>query len=445
MGAMDQLLQLAQSLQLSPTLLQSMKILQMNTQDLGEYLNRQAEDNPTLEEDPDFDHRRAWQALQAAAPWAASCASEELPEGVSPEETDTLTLFLRDQITRAGLPTPLEALCFYLAELPDPRGYLLEEDLAALLETGVPESLLRQGIAVLQGLEPPGIAARSLEECLRLQLDRLPGDQSLPQAIVTGYLDALSKGHYAAIAKALDVPLSAVEAAEAVIRGLNPRPGAAWADGEPIVYIRPDAWVVETEAGLQLVLNQWDLPRYRLSGEYLKLLETTGDPEVRHYLQEKLQQSRWLLHCVARRESTLTRCLELLILRQADFFTGRLPAPAPLNRYALAEALELHPSTVSRALRHKYLQCRFGIFPLSHFFPRRVGKGDAPRSPLMIQAAIARLIREETPGHPLSDQALTELLAREGLSIPRRTVAKYRDALGLPSSFRRRSDRKPDQ
>ncbi len=445
MGAMDQLLHLVQSLQLSPTLLQSMNILQVNTQELGEYLSRQAEENPVLEEDPDFDPMRAWQALQTAAPWASACAPGELPEGVSPEETDTLALFLRDQITRSGLPKPLEALCLYLAELLDPRGYLPEEELEALLETGVPEPLLRQGIAALQSLEPPGIAAGSLGECLSLQLDRLPGDQSLPRAMVTGYLEALSKGHYAAIAKALDVSISAVEAAEAVIRGLNPRPGAAWADAEPTVYIRPDAWVAETEDGLHLVLNQWDLPRYRLSDGYLKLLETTGDPEVRRYLQEKLQQSRWLLHCVARRESTLTRCLELLILRQADFFTGRLPAPVPLNRYALAEALELHPSTVSRALRHKYLQCRSGIFPLSHFFPRRVGEGDAPSSPLMIQAAIARLIRAENPGHPLSDQALTELLAKEGLSIPRRTVAKYRDALGLPSSFRRRSDRDPDQ
>ena len=111
----------------------------------------------------------------------------------------------------------------------------------------------------------------------------------------------------------------------------------------------------------------------------------------------------------------------------------------------MAEALELHPSTVSRTLSHKYLQCRFGIFPLSHFFPRRVGDGDAPRSPLMIQAAIARLIREEIPGQPLSDQALTELLAREGMNLSRRTVAKYRKVLGLPSSFLRRPDRESDQ
>ena len=445
MGAMDQLLHLAQSLQLSPALLQSMQILQMNTQELGEYLGRQAEENPVLEEDPEFDRLRAWQVLQNSAPWAAACAPGEFPEGIAPEETDTLPLFLRDQITRRRLERPLEALCCYLAELLDPRGYLLEEDLAELLETGVPEPLLRQGVAALQSLDPPGIAAGSLEECLLLQLDRLPGDQSLSRAIVTGQLEALSNGHYAAIARTLEIPVPAVQAAAAVIRDLNPRPGAAWADTEPAVYIRPDAWVAETGEGLQLVLNSWDLPRYRLSDGYLKLWETTEDPEVRQYLQEKLQQSRWLLHCVARRESTLTQCLEHLILRQADFFMGRLPAPVPLSRYALAEALELHPSTVSRALRHKYLQCPSGLFPLSHFFPRRVGESDTPLSPLMIQAAIARLIRAEDPGHPLSDQALTALLTRDGLSIPRRTVAKYRDALGLPSSFRRRSDREPDQ
>jgi RNA polymerase sigma-54 factor len=423
-----------------------MNILRMNTLELGEYLCRQAEENPVLEEEPDAHRLRAWEALRASAPWAVVSSPGELPESISPAETDTLALFLRDQLSRLGLTKPLETLCLYLAELLDDRGYLLNEDLDDLLETGVPEPLLLEGISLLQSLEPAGIAARSLCECLTLQLDRLPGHHTLPRAMVAGHhLEALSKGHYAIIAKTLDVPVSAVQGAADVIRNLNPRPGSAWSESAPTFYIRPDAWVVETEEGLSLVLNQWDLPRFRLSSTYLKLLETTKDPQVQRYLQEKLQESRWLLHCVTRRENTLVRCLDLLIHRQADYFTGKLPAPAPLSRYLLAEELDLHPSTVSRALMHKYLQCREGVFPLSHFFPRRVGEGNTPRSPLMIQAAIARLIREETPGHPLSDEALRSRLAGEGLLISRRTVAKYREALGLPSSFRRRLSGEPNQ
>ncbi|MBP1757858.1 MAG: rpoN [Firmicutes bacterium] len=445
MGAMDQILHLAQQLQLSPSLLQSMKILQMNTQELGEYLTRQAEENPVLEEDPDFDRVLAWANLRASAPWLDTSAPEDLPEGISPEGTDTLPLFLRDQISRLGLAKPLEALCFYLSEMIDDKGYLLEADLEDLLDTGVPEPLLLEGVSVMQSLDPPGIAAKNLAQCLTLQLDRIPGDQSVARAMVAGHLEDLSKGHYAAIAKSLSTPMSSVQAAAAVIQGLNPRPGSAWATPEPIVYIRPDAWVVDSEEGLQLVLNQWDLPRYRLSDAYLKMLETTEDPEVRRYLQERLQKSQWLLHCVTRRESTLTRCLELLMHRQADYFTGKIPAPVPLGRYELAEELELHPSTVSRALGHKHLQCKEGIFPLSHFFPRRVGEAATPLSSLMIKAAIVRLIRQENPRHPLSDQALMLLLAQDGLSISRRTVAKYREALGLPSSFRRQSSGDSDQ
>ena len=445
MSAMDQLLHLTQSLQLSPGLLQSMNILQMNTQELGEYLCHLAEENPVLEEDPETHRGRAWEELRANAPWVAA-SSGDLPEGSTPEETGTLARFLRDQLARQKLTKPLEALCLYLVELLDDRGYLLQEDLEDLLATGVPEPLLLEGVFLLQCLEPAGIAARNLGECLALQLDRLPGDHALPRAMVTGHhLEALSKGHYAAISKALDAPVSAVQAAADIIRGLNPRPGAAWVQAAPTVYICPDAWVVETREGLSLVLNQWDLPRFRLSGTYLQLLENTEDPQVRQYLQEKLQEGRWLLHCVARREDTLVRCLELLMHRQAEYFTGKLQAPAPLSRYALAEALELHPSTVSRTLRHKYLQCREGIFPLSHFFPRRVGDGAAPRSPLMIKTTIARLIGEEPLGRPLSDEAIRSHLAEEGLSISRRTVAKYREALGLPSSFRRRIYSEPDQ
>lgn len=157
--------------------------------------------------------------------------------------------------------------------------------------------------------------------------------------------------------------------------------------------------------------------------------------EAADYLRQKIQQARWVLQCVRRRQETLTRCLTALVAAQEDFFRGRTSVPGPLLGRELAETLDLHPSTVSRTLGHKALQCRQGVFPLGWFFGRAVGEGLSPQG---VQARIAQLVAEEDSRCPHSDQELMERLQAEGIPVARRTVAKYRQALGLPPSYRRK-------
>lgn len=441
--ALDQLLRLAQTLNLSPALLQSMRILQMNTQELSDYLNDLAMENPAMEYDEGPGSGPSWEEFSSRIPWLADSPSAgwegEPPAdvGTVADRSDSLEVFLRDQLTRLHLEPPLLALCQYLADSLDPKGRLEQSDLDGLARAGVPETLLTQAVETLQALDPPGIAARSLEECLVLQLRRMPGDQQLAIRLC-GHLEELAQGtvKLKALADRLGADPEQLRQAVEVIRTLNPNPVGDMTPEEPIRYIRPDAWVAEVDGQLQVFVNQWDLPRFAVSRDYLAMAKTGREDEAADYLREKIQQAQWVLQCVRRRQATLEACLTALVKAQENFFLGRWEAPGPLLRRELAEQLEVHPSTVTRTLGHKYIQCRQGLFPTAYFFSRKTG-GD--QSEQALKARIARMIREEDPAHPLSDQTITQRLAEEGISLARRTVAKYRQALGIPSSQRRRS------
>jgi len=186
---------------------------------------------------------------------------------------------------------------------------------------------------------------------------------------------------------------------------------------------------------LRVFVNQWDLPRFSLSADYLQMVKTGQEDDAAEYLRQKISQAQWVLQCVQRRQATLTNCLTALVQAQEDFFFGHIEAPGPLLRWELAEQLDVHPSTVTRTLGHKYIQCRQGLFPTSYFFSRRTGGNYSEQE---LKAMIARLIKDEDPHHPLSDQDIVGLLRSDGIALARRTVAKYRKAMKLPPSYQRR-------
>ena len=235
--------------------------------------------------------------------------------------------------------------------------------------------------------------------------------------------------------RALHLTMEEVQAAEAIIAGLEPHPGRAFSPEEPTVYVRPDIFIAELDGELKVLLNEYYLPRVSVSTYYARLLQESTDKETRDYLRQKMQQAKWLLNSLERRGSTLRRCAEAILEAQRAFFSGTSSALAPMNLSALAESLGLHPSTISRATHGKYLQCRQGTYPLRYFFSPAVGGCSA-------QAVRQRMLslnpREEDPRRPLSDQQLCQQLAEEGVPVARRTVAKYRIALGILSSGARK-------
>ena len=236
----------------------------------------------------------------------------------------------------------------------------------------------------------------------------------------------------------LGVSRQEVLRAEAQIRALDPRPGAAFAPREEPVYLVPDLVVLQGERGLEVHLQESRLPGLRLSRFYCDMYRDDPDPEVRQYLDGKIRQAQWAIQAVEQRRATLLRCAQVLVRRQEAFFQGPGGSLTSLRLADVAAELSIHESTVSRAVREKYLQCARGVYPLSFFFPREVGAGEG-QSAHEIKNQLLQLIREEDKSRPCSDQKLCQLLAEAGYAVSRRTVAKYREELGVSSAVGRRA------
>lgn len=429
---------LNQTLKLNHQQLQSMELLQMNSQELLEYLARTVEENPVLEQEDSPTLGSAYAELRQKAGWLDAGISVrpggDIPENLVAQdwETETLSGFLMDQLERKRLPKPMLALCRYLAELVDEDGFLDREDLAGLTALDIPPEMIGRALELLQGLDPAGVAARDLEECLLLQMARLSEVPPYAREIASRFLPELGRNQFGKIAKALNCTPDEVQAAAAFIQTLNPRPGNGSSPVEPVVYVRPDLFIAEIDGRWQAIVNDYCFPHVFLSDYYLRLART-ADEETKGYLREKMQQARWVLSGLDRRRVTLQRCADALLAAQRDFFTGSNHRLRPMTLGSLAETVNVHPSTVSRAIRGKYLQCRQGTFPLRYFFSHTVG-GDSGPSGQAVKLTIAGLIREEDPAKPLSDQKLCDRLNADGVRVARRTVAKYREALGIPAA-----------
>ena len=436
-------LELKNQLRLTPQILQSLKMLQMTTQELNDYLDRLSLENPVMEREEDaasldeLSRRLHWLSEGGIPETRGRIVSpDEQPDLIGHLEDrhaargDDLPAFLKDQLSAKKLPEALQAVCAYMAELVDPNGYLEEEDLDHLRQLGVPDTAMTAALDVLQSLEPAGVAARSLSECLCLQLARLPGDHALAEEIVRNYLPEMEKKRFDRIAQKTGHSREEAEAAAALIRTLKPRPGEGFDGGEETVYLYPDFLILEEEGQLNAVLCSDYTARLHLNPDYLQMLRSDPEPEVKQYLGEKFRQARWVMNCMERRKDTLGRCIDWILSRQEDFFRGTAETPLPCQLGEMADALNVNISTVSRAIRGKYLQCRRGLFPLRGFFRRTAGENAL--SEIQIKRRIAELIRQEEK--PFTDEALRQKLAEEGIVLARRTVAKYRAGLGIPAA-----------
>lgn len=434
----DLLTQLRQELHLTPQLLQSMEVLQMNTQELLEYLNRAAEENPMLERAEPAAVQAEYRDLCRRISWLDASGTTahrvDTAEGKTDSGLDSLDSFLRDQLSRLRLPREMDALCQYMVQLLDDDGYLPAEEWDGLQELGLPHEMVQQALTILQTLEPAGVAARELAECLELQLKRQGEKDRTVLTIVRQYLPQLGKHHYGTIARALHISEQEVRQAQQKISALQPYPGRAFQSGGETEYVRPDLFVAELDGRWQVLLNEYYLPRLTVSGYYAQLINQTTDPETLAYLRKKLHSAQEVLQNLERRGDTLRRCAEAALVRQTDYFTGKSGELQPMSMRELAQELEVHPSTVSRALRGKYLQCRQGTYPLRYFFPL-CGGGVSRQA---VQKRLVELIGGEDRAKPLSDEKLRQLLAQQGVEVARRTVAKYREELRIPAASARR-------
>lgn len=437
---------------LSPQILQSMKLLQMTMPELLAYVQEQLQENPVLESGEGSDdvsqmQRRMEQleSLDACPPPPPPSSDDDGPDplnryGAVRDDTETLYSHLCAQLEASDAEKCVRAVAVYFAQGLDKNGYLDEDCADVSARLGLPLSKIEAGLALLQSLDPAGVGARSLRECLLLQLRRAEGNCALAIEIVQNHLEDVGRSYYQSIARAQNVSVAEVYAACHQIRALDPRPGSRYGSDAPAVYIRPDLLVTKTETGFEVTMNDNYMPRLGISGYYRRLASETADEAVRDYLSLKIKQAQWVIGGIEQRRTTLLGCAQEIVQRQEMFFRRGRGHLVPMTQSELADILGVHESTVSRTIRGKYLQCCFGIYPLDFFFSRALGDGCGGEvSAESAKECIRALVAGESPKKPLSDQKLTELLAEKGIALSRRTVAKYREELGIPNTAGRRA------
>jgi RNA polymerase sigma-54 factor len=299
-------------------------------------------------------------------------------------------------------------------------------------------------LAKIQEFDPPGIASRDLKECLMAQAKVLGVKNPLIETIIREHIHDLETKNYNNIAKKLKVPLTDILDAIFLISRMDPKPGLVYSDEGP-QYIIPDVFVFKVSDEYKIILNDEGLPRLRISNFYREILGgasegPTSADECKKYIKERLQSATWLIKSIQQRQRTIFRVTESIVKFQREFFDQGIQFLKPLVLRDVADDVEMHESTISRVTTNKYMHTPRGIFELKYFFNSSISKtsGDAIASK-SVQEEIRKIISGEDTRKPLSDSEIVDILSRQGISIARRTVAKYREMMGiLPSSKRKK-------
>ena len=425
-----------QQLALTQEMLTSLNILQLSGTELLEFLAREAQTNPALDSDQIMgeidrvnrqlapDRLAAYQDSQSADPAGSGDGPEPVQAGESFQE------YLLEQLKWLDVSPSQLALGRTIIASLDERGYLPEDEVPTLAANpGFGDAL-----ALVQSLEPAGIAARSLSESLILQLRRRGIRDSRLETLLTEDLAALAGPDHAVLSQRY--PGIDVTALLELIRTLDPRPVAAFAPREPVIFVLPDLTFAIDGDQIRVTLNRPLIPKISISSDYLRLLEQM-DGEEKLLSRNYVRRLTGIIEAMEKRNTTLLRVGQAISRHQTALLLGRSPWLSPLTMSELAGELELSVSTVSRAVRDKYVQVGSLVQPLHRYFTRGGARDQAMGSRERIQALIAELISAEDPAKPLSDQRICELLAQLGIRLSRRAVTKYRLQLDLAPRHQR--------
>jgi RNA polymerase sigma-54 factor len=370
--------------------------------------------------------------------------SEERSLENSPARAVSMFDELCSQLHFLQVPDELAPVCEFIIGNLDPDGYLRTPDDEIAAQLGVSVERASEAIAIVQRLDPAGIGARSLKECFLLQLDRSGanvevGMVALARRVVADGFEDILHQRWERLVQKLGVPRDSILAVMEVLRHLDPRPGAQLGPNDNQA-IEPDVVVTKDGERWRVALNDDGMPRLRISPRYLRLLQSrTLEGEAKGYLRERMRSALWFLRSVEQRQSTIARVASAIVRRQEEFLEKGITHLRPLVLRDIADDIGMHESTVSRVVANKYMATPRGIYPLKFFFHSAIShalQGDI--SSVVVKERIKELIEQEDFAHPLSDARVARQLNRLGIRIARRTVAKYREELGIPSSEQRR-------
>lgn len=415
-----------------------MKALQATQAELSQMAVQALSTNPALEEVPPSPDAEFPPEVSFSAGSQDGERHDFLMDSLC--EEPSLLSHLEEQIRRSALAPEIERAALLLIQHLDERGYLdmPSEDIAREERLMAPQ--VKEALRAVQDLDPPGVGATDLRESLMLQLRRLGEEDSLSMLLLKNHWEELIRHRYGDAARALQRGEEEVAAAARRLARLNPNPGSAFSQAEKHT-ITPDLLVTREGDELTVRLTEVGIPRLALSSTYRDMMATQADkPELRRYLSRCFREGRELIRALRERQQTILNIARALVVRQRAFFLRGPGALAPLRMEDIAADTGYHTSTISRACRGKYLRCDYGIRELRSFFTAALPSGGGESiSAEVIQKRIRDYIRQENPSRPLSDARLEATLAKEGIRIARRTIAKYREQMHiLPAHLRKK-------
>ncbi|MGI1657377.1 MAG: RNA polymerase factor sigma-54 [Desulfitobacterium sp.] len=457
-------LEQTQKLVMTPELRQAIAVLQLSALELSDYVDQQMLENPLLDVVEDSGDKGTEDSREDSPPsekegnpedsdWDMNWEDyfqhqeERISREYDPDAgqnkrfepflatAPSLQEHLLEQIHIQKTLAPHDLLEYIIGNL-DENGYLLLslEEIAKQLQR--PLEQVETGLTIIQGLDPLGVGARNLEECLRLQLPLLSHyPPEMPRFLK--HLEDLAAGRLQKIANQLKVTPLQVQSMSDLLRTLDPKPGRRFSGPGEVRYIIPDVVIEEVEGEYIILVNDLTVPRLGINQTYKKALSQSSESETRKFVEQKLNAAAWLIRSIEQRRLTLYKVADALVRRQEEFLRRGVRYLKPLNLKDIAEEIGVHESTVSRATANKYVQTPRGIFEFKFFFATGLGSEEG-MSTEAIKQALKNIIAEEDTKAPYSDQKLSEILGEKNMKISRRTVAKYRDELGIPSTTLRK-------
>ena len=472
-------LKFSQQLQMTPQLQQAIRLLQLSRMELGEFISEQLADNPVLEEGSDDSggerENTEEQAINEHITGAADIVDSITPEGGTEVDWENLARMkeaaqsaqpaTRQRNDDSGTPSyenvatsapslgehlgrQIAELGFSESELRiaalivgnlDERGYFAADIEEICARENVTHDELTEMLDVLQRLDPSGVGARDLQECLLIQLRNGKLKNGIVEKIVAKHLPLLVSRNFQVIAKDLGITIEEVIANVQIISDLEPNPGRQFG-AEAVQYITPDVYVFKSGDKWIVSLNEEGLPHLKISDHYRDLFSAQKrGSKGKSYVSGKLKEAEWLIKSIQQRQSTIYRVTRCIVDKQRDFFEHGIEHLKPMILKNVSQELDLHESTISRVTSAKYAHTPRGIFELKFFFNSAVsGTKGAGVASETVKRKIAALVRNEDQTRPHSDQALVEMLEKDGVQLARRTVAKYREQLNIPPSSKRK-------
>jgi len=464
-------LKLTQQLVMTPQLQQAIKLLQLSRFELIEAVQQELLENPMLEEAPRDPPEETEVQVQAETRPAVSYDDAELMRNADWEnylgdfsstakqvqfkETESLEEMMSYEARLSGKPSLeghlLWQLCLsniteeekiigeaVIGNL-DSQGYLTTTTEEIASETLSPLALVESVLYRLQRFDPVGVAARSPRECLLIQLDVLGQDDTILVSLVDEHLEDIEKRRYKPLLRKFRIQMEDLKAYLDILQSLDPMPGASYGN-ENTVYVSPDVFIYEYEGDFVIVMNDDGLPKLQLSPFYMDDARKVVKGPDREYLHDKMRSAMWLMKSLHQRQRTLYKVVESIVRFQRGFFEHGVTKLKPLILKDVADDIEMHESTVSRITTSKYVATPHGIFELKFFFNSALEMDDGTLvGSESVKAIIKKMVGEEDPKHPYSDEKIAEVLKEKlDVNIARRTVAKYRAVLGIESSSKRK-------